>query len=131
LNPATELQRGTDSLQLFLIARLNRLLSDPARLREAQLPGGVAAAYLLNKLDGKQGNSIGVRFLVFVGAFCLAGAADAAWRVQFVGVARRRYVRAGDVLDNGMLRLMRISRLNDGTLLLQLGAAAFFAWHIH
>jgi hypothetical protein len=35
------------------------------------------------------------------------------------------------VADDGTRRLIRLSRLNDGTLLLQFAAALLFAWRIH
>lgn len=98
------------------------------------LYGGVlatGASYLLERFDGKSGRTVGLKLLAFVLAFCIAGIADAAWRIQFAGVARRRYRRAGRVVDDGMRRLMRLSRLNYGTLLLQVAAAALVAWRVH
>jgi hypothetical protein len=112
LNSAVALQRGTDSLHLFLITRLGRAAKDPkihASLRDAQssdeVPGwreiylgflatvwlrfsifggilAVGAAYLLDKFDGRPGKRLGLELLTFVLAFCVAGAVDAGWRIQ-------------------------------------------------
>jgi hypothetical protein len=89
---------------------------------------GVALAYVLYRLEGDVGKQIAVALVIFVAVFCLAGMADAVWRIQLVGVARRRSERTGGTIDDLGRRLIRISMVNDGTLLLQLAAGAFFAW---
>jgi hypothetical protein len=150
--------RQTDALQLRLITLLNRADSELERdsLRSAQLPEGTPSeryfyllalgiawgklyvfgaiflsgiAFLFHLVSGGHGTAIWVLLLVFISAFCITGMVDVAWRIQLVGSARRRWKRAGFVVDDRTLRLMRLSRINDGTLVLQITAGAVAAWH--
>jgi hypothetical protein len=79
----------------------------------------VACAYVGNRFWGLEGNAIGLAIGVFAPTFCIAGAFDAVWRLYFAKAARRRFTAAGENLDAGVRRYLRIARVNDATLLLQ------------
>lgn len=89
------------------------------------LTGGLT--WLLDTVDGNQGNTIAVTIGTFLVAFCSVGAIDALWRYYFARAARRRYYQVLHV-DDGVRQLIRIARLNDATIILQLAGAALIAW---
>jgi hypothetical protein len=86
--------------------------------------------YVADRLGGNQGTgaTIGIAIADFGFGFCMAGGIDATWRFWLVQAARRRYRRVGNVLDGVSRRLMGLSQLNDGTLVIQLAAGALVAW---
>ncbi len=69
----------------------------------------------------------GARVFAFSFAFCVAGGLDALWRLWLVWAARKRWRRAGRIVDRRVSHLMHYAALNDNTILLQLAVALFFA----
>lgn len=143
--------RWANSINLCLITHLAKKRKDPsfrARVRRGEGPDGspiqreiflgyLAAAWgkltvasglcaivfgsFLDRVAGSAGQHVGLALFLFVSVFCLTGFVDAGWRIQLVGIARRRYERSGSPDRLGQ-RLMTISTVNDWTLLLQLVA---------
>ncbi|MGH3002336.1 MAG: hypothetical protein ACRDM1_06705 [Gaiellaceae bacterium] len=72
----------------------------------------------------------GVGLPIVIG-FCITGVADMVWRGFLVGAARRRYDAANRRVDDDTRRLMRMARLNDGTLALQVIGAIVGSWWWH
>jgi hypothetical protein len=66
----------------------------------------------------------------FGSAFCITGACDGLWRLILVMSARNNYRRAGKQLDATSGRLLRIARLNDGTILIQTIAGLVAALYV-
>jgi hypothetical protein len=153
------ISRATDALNLFLARRLTRRVEPRAdqALSEAitgtatpielyayltnlfvawsglVLPAALlalASAFVGNQIDGNRGNEVGLAIGMGSVAFCMVGAADAAWRRRIAKAARGRYLRNEFVLDEPARRRMRIARVNDGTLVLQTVIAVITAWRI-
>ncbi len=150
---------STESLGLRLISLVNQPETELEQdsLRNAQLPAGTPSerqfyllalgiawgklyvagavllsviAFLVHVIRGGHGTTVWVAALVFISAFCITGMVDVAWRIQLVGAARRRWRRAGRISDDRTRRLMRISRINNRTLVLQLAAGLLATWWI-
>jgi len=148
-------QRPT-SLDLFLAGLAARLsgtrdpskvfnrtrLREPDPLADIALVYALAAAWVMlmvfvelgwialsGAMDGLdlEGHGITLPVYCFIAAFCLTAVCDQVWRAVLLDQARRRYYRGGEVLDQAGHRLLRFARLNDWTLLLQLGAGFAFA----
>ena len=88
-------------------------------------------AFLFTVVSGDHGTGVWVSLLVFVAAFCLTGMGDVVWRSLLVRAAVNRWKRAGRVADDRTHHLLRLSRVNDGTLLLQFAVAALVTWRVH
>jgi hypothetical protein len=89
---------------------------------------GAGIGYVEHWLNGNTHTNQIIAITSFAFGFCIAGCIDAGWRFCLVQTARRRYRRAGRILDDQSRRLVKLSRLNDRTLLLQLAAGALLAW---
>lgn len=92
--------------------------------------GSIGIAYLLHLLFGSSGLGVGVRLFAFVGVVCLAGIVDTLWRSVITSIAERRYTRAEYKPDRVTAGLMRVARINDAVLLLQLVAGSLAAWRV-
>jgi hypothetical protein len=91
----------------------------------------LAASVIGGEVDGQTGRLIGVAIGVFVPVGSFVGGADAAWRWRVAEAACSRYMAAGRMSDATVRRLIRIARMNTGTLLLQIAIAAiatYLAW---
>ena len=135
--PETELERdslrnaqlleGTPSERQFYLLALGITWGKLYVLGAILLSG---VAFFVHLVHGGNETTIWVALLVFVSAFCITGMVDVAWRIQLVAAAGRRWKRGGRVNDERTSRLMRLSRINDRTLLLQLAAGLLASWWV-
>jgi hypothetical protein len=86
--------------------------------------------YLIARVDKPIGDGFTQVTVVFTTTFCITGGVDAIWRLELASSARRRYRRANSVVDKSCRRLMRIARLNNATILIQLAVASILAWRL-
>lgn len=78
------------------------------------------ATYVGEKIAGYAGSRIGLGIGALPAAASLVGEFDLLWRLVVLRSARRRFRAAGGAVDEPTRRLLRIARVNDGTLLLQI-----------
>lgn len=79
------------------------------------------------EVDGSAGRLFGLGVGLFPVVFCLLGGADVFWRRMLTKAAQARYEAANYRLDQPTRRLLRLSRLNDGTLVWQVALSMVVA----
>lgn len=93
----------------------------------------LALGYLGDKLTGHRDRWIFASVAVLPAVACLVGEFDALWRGFYARAAAKRYLQAERVFDDECRRLVRVARLNDGAIMIQLAVgiavATWFGLH--